>query len=285
MKGEDMPGIKIGINQALFNINGLNKTMDSLTQRLSTGEKINSSKDNPSAWVAASNSHSAFNRLQAINSGLNMVAMNIRVADTTMGTIGDYLDNMESQLDMIIKNYPPFPPGSSERADFLKGFNGLRKQIDQLTLPREEGAKKIMADPSVFPGAGDWEIIVGENSAGKTIHSRQVHTGPTGLNIPELPEEATDSEIAEAIANLRTAKITLEQKRAGLGFDAAGIARWQEHNTRTANFHQNRAERIENADMNEVAAQIKSVELRQALTIEVIRGITENQSQLIAVLR
>lgn len=281
-----MPSIKIGINQALFNLKGLNKTMDSLTQRLSTGEKINTPKDNPSAWAAASNSHSAFNRLQAINSGLNMVAMNIRIADTTMGTIDDYLEKMKSQLNRIIKNYPPFPPDSPERAELLKGFSAFRKQIDQMTLPPpEEDAKKIMADPSVVPGAGDWEVMVGENGVRKTIHSQQVHTGPEGLDIPELPEEPTDAEIADAAANLRTAKDTLVQKRAGLAFDAVGIARWQSHNTRTANFHRNREEKIKNVDMNEVAAQIKSVEVRQALTIEIIRGITENQSQLTALLR
>jgi len=280
-----MPSIKIGMNQALLNLNGLNKKMDSLTQRLRTGEKINSSKDNPSAWEAVNNSHSTFNRLQAINSSLDMVAINIRIADTTMATIGDYLDNMEGQLEMIIKRYPPFPPGSPQRTESLEGFNAFRKQIDQLTFAPDEGAKKIMADPSVVADAGDWDIIVGENSAKKTIHSRQVHTGPEGLNIPELPETATDSEIAEAVANLRTAKNTLEQNRAGLAIDTAGIARCLDRNTKTANFHRNRVERIKNADMNEVAAQIKSVELRQTLTIEIIRGITENQSQLIALSR
>lgn len=260
--------------------------MDSLTQRLITGKKIASPKDNPSAWEKASTSNAAFNRLQSINSSLNMIAMNIRIADTTMDTIGDDLDIMQSQLEMMINNYPSFPQDSPERAELIKDFNELRTQIDQMTMPSEdEGAKKIMSDPAVVTNAGDWEIMVGENNAKKTIHSQQVHTGPTGLNIPELPENATDSEIVEAIANLRTAKGTLEQKRMGLEKDAAGIARWLEHNTKTANFHRNRAERIENADMNEVAAQIKSVELRHSLSIELIRSITETQSQLIALLR
>lgn len=278
-----MSNIPIETNQALFNYNRLTKTMDSLTQELSSGKKIASPKDNPSAWEKASTSNAAFNRLQSINSGLNMIAMNIRIADTTMGTIGDHLDTMKSQLEMMINNHPPFPQDSPERAELIKGFNDLRTQIDQMTMPSDdEGAKKIMADPAVVTDAGDWEIIVGEHNVKKTIHSQQVHTGPTGLNIPELPENATDSEIVEAIANLRTAKDTLEQKRMGLGKDAAGIARWLEHNTKTANFHRNRSERIINADMNEVAAQIKSVELRHTLTIELIGSITDTQSQLIA---
>jgi len=281
-----MSNIPIETNQALFKYKRLTKRMDSLTQRLPTGKKIASPKDNPSAWEKASTSNAAFNRLQSINSSLNMIAMNIRIADTTMGTIGDHLDTMKSQLEMMINNYPPFLQDSPERAELIKGFNDLRTQIDLMTMPSDdEGAKKIMADTAVVTDAGDWEIMVGENNEKKTLHSQQVHTGPSGLNIPELPENATDSEIVEAIANLRAARDTLEQKRMGLANDAAGIARWLEHNTKTANFHRNRAERIVNADMNEVAAQIKSVELRQSLAIEVMRGITENQSQLIALLR
>jgi flagellin-like hook-associated protein FlgL len=267
---------------ALFNLNRITNVMDSLTYRLSTGKKINSSKDDPCTWVTALNSHSAFNCLDSVNSSLNMIATNIRIADVSMDTIGDCLDNMSSQLEMIINNYPPCPPGSPERAELLKNFNFLRQQIDQVTSqPDHEGAQKIMSDPSVVSGAGDWEIIVGENGVRKTIHSQQVHTGPTGLNIPELPESATDSEIVDAFKNLQSAKGTLEQRRRGLACDAASIPRWQEHNTRMANFHRNRAERIENADMYEVTAQIRIGELKHALNIEMIRSITTARSQLL----
>ena len=277
-----MSDIPIGTNQRLFHLNSLKMKMDSLTQELGSGKKIASPKDNPSAWKKASTSNAAFNHLQSINSSLNSIAMNIRVADTTMDTIGDNLDTMESHLEMMIKNYPYFPQDSPERAELINNYNALRTQIDQMTMPsKDEGAKKIMSDPSVVSDAGDWEIMVGESNAKKTIHSWQVHTGPTGLNIPELPENATDSEILEAIANIKAARDTLEQRRMGLAKDAAGIARWVERNIKTANFHRERAEKIENADMNELAAQIMSVELRHSLSIELIRSIAETQSQLI----
>jgi len=283
-KGENMSSIKTE-NIILFNLNRTANIMDSLTYRLSTGKKINSSKDDPCTWVTSLSSHSAFNCLDSVNSSLNMIATNIRIADATMDTIGNYLDTMISQLEMIISNYPPCPPGSPERAELLKNFNFLHQQIDQVTSPPDhEGAKKIMSDPSVVAGAGDWEIIVGEHGVRKTIHSQQVHTGPTGLNISELPESATDSEIIDALKNLKSAKDTLEQRRLGLATDAASIPRWQEHNKRMANFHRNRTERIENANIAEVAAQIRIGELKHALNIEMIRSITKARSQLIELL-
>ncbi len=280
-----MSSIKIGTNQALFHLNSLNKRMDSLTQRLSTGKKINSNEEDPSAWAASRSSHATFNLLQSINSSLDMVAMNVKIADTTMETIGDYIENMKGRLETIVNNDPPFLMDSPQRIEMIDGFNELRGQIDQMTNSSEEGARKIMSDPSVVSDAGDWEVIVGENIAKRTIHSRQVHTGPEGLNISELAETVTDSEIVEAIANLKSAKETLEQKREGLGIDAVGIARWQEHNTKIANFYRRRAEKIENANLDEVAAQIKSGELKRELTIEGIKSITETQATLIEFLK
>ena len=275
-----MSGFTMGTNQTISNLKRLTRTMDMLTHRLSTGRKINAPKDDPSAWASAKKSLSAFNHLESINSSLDMIAMNVRIADITMETIGSYLIDMKSKLEMIKNNDPPLPLTSQERVGMIRDFNNLRNLIDQMTIPPEEGAKKILSDPSVVPVAGDWEILVGENNARITIHSRQVHTGATGLNIPQLSESATDLEIEAAINNLQTAKDTLEQRRVGLAMDMNSITRWQEHNKKMITFHRDRTEKLQNADLNELSAQILSVELKHDLSIEVLRGITENQSQL-----
>jgi len=56
----------------------------------------------------------------------------------------------------------------------------------------------------------------------KAIRNQQVHTGPAGLNIPELPEDASDDEIIAALANLEAAQKRLLAKRKALSEDAEG---------------------------------------------------------------
>ena len=59
-----------------------------------------------------------FNKLTAVQdvkARLSEVATSIRKADVTMDTIGRVLAKMKSQLETIVKNYPPFPKDSSER--------------------------------------------------------------------------------------------------------------------------------------------------------------------------
>lgn len=277
-----MSDFDIGIRQALLNLKRIDSTYETLTHRLSTGKRINSVKDDPTGWVRINRSRHSQRALQTINAGLDHVARNIRIADATMKTISDYIEQMRAQLEQIVKNYPPFPPGSEERVRMLRTFQSFRKQIDQLTIPpRDDGARKIMADPSVVPDAGDWVVAAGLSGTRLTIHSRQVHTGPTGLDIPDLPDDATDAEIYAAIDGLTNARDILRQRQAALQVDAAAVAKYSSFNATLTLYEQAVAERTESADIPEVTAQIKSTELRKALAVESLRSLTQSESQLI----
>ena len=203
-----------------------------------------------------------------------------------MGKIETFIDRMKEQLGRIIKNYPPFPPGSEERVKFLRSFTALRKQIDQLSFsPKDEGALKIMADPAVVPQAGDWNVVMGGNGPPVTIHSQQVNTGPTGLNIPELPENATDKEIYAAIKNLEDARKTLGQRQSGLATDALSIQQFLESNPKIDKFAGSYVEAPKSPDMAEITAENKSSDPKQTLTIESVKSLTKDQSQLSELLK
>ena len=141
-----------------------------------------------------------------------------------------------------------------KRVKFLKSFNSFRKQIDALTFPPEyEFAKKILADPAVVPEAGDWEIILGDNGPYKTIYSKESHTGPTGLDIPELPLNADDVTIEAAISGMENAKITLKQFSGDLFRDISEIGELKQQVTPIDDFP-------------DAAAESRSIHVRLALT-------------------
>jgi|GEM_PF-2901709 hypothetical protein len=73
------------------------------------------------------------------------------------------------EMTTIRRTLPPFPPGSEERIRILKGYIGIRKLIEQLTLPPERGK-----DPFLPP-----------------------------LSLPELREDASDQELDAAIHRLK----------------------------------------------------------------------------------
>lgn len=166
-----------------------------------------------------------FNKLTAVQdvkAKLSEVAASIRKADVTMDTIGRILAKMKSQLETVVKNYPPFPKDSSERVRMLESFAALRREIDKLTIPPDdEGAVKIMADPGAVPEAGDWEVTIGGSGQKMVIHGQPVHTGQGGLDIPELSVDASDEEVAKMAEKINSAEKVLQSRRSGLATNTA----------------------------------------------------------------
>jgi len=291
-----MDGIRTAIDRALIGAEQAKSSMDAATKRIATGKKINSPADDPVRWASTQQGRSIDGHLQAVNSGLESVAISIRGADQAMATIEDHLD----QMIEVVKLFPPYPEGdnSEERIRMLRSFNGIRQLIDQLTIPpRDDLGKAIMADPASTPDVpASWPVIVNEQGDVKTIGRQEVHTGPTGLDIPEITEaDLTENgqaagplsrqKLDDIAANLENAKAVLRQRRDALGSDAAAIARAKSSNAETAAFYTSFAENKEAADINETAAEVTSIQLKQSLALESLGSITSLRSELVALLK
>jgi hypothetical protein len=280
-----MPITGIGSDQALLQSNITTNKLDP-TAKSGKNRRISATKEGPSESVQVGQGRSVFDEIQAFNATLNSLATSIKDADSTMGRIKTLIDRMIDQFGSIIKNYPPFPPGSEERVKFLRAFAALRRQIDQLSFSaKEEVALKITADPAVVPQAGDWNLVIGGKKTPVTIHSQQVHTGPAGLNIPELPENATDKEIYAAIKNLDEARKALDQKRSGLAADALSVQQFLESNPKINKVAGSYVEAPNSLDMAGATAENKSSETNQTLTVESIKSLTKDQSRLLEIIK
>ena len=181
------------------------KTFDSLSHRLSTNKIPMSPKEGSRGSTEPLKGHFGVDKLETIHSRFNSVARTIRVADENMGKIENYIDRMKTESQRIVKNYPPFPPGSEERVKRLKSINAFRRLIDQLTIPppNEEFAAKIMPDHDVVSKTNDSQKMSGENK----LHQ----TGSERLDIPQLPEGADDEEVHAFIEKLDAAREMLRQ--------------------------------------------------------------------------
>jgi len=86
----------------------------------------------------SSRNHPELLELQKINDSWNAIAQKKRTHDNILNEVEDYIDRMKVQLERILKNFPPFPPGSEGRIQALRNFAAFRKLIDQLTIPPVE---------------------------------------------------------------------------------------------------------------------------------------------------
>ena len=94
------------------------------------------------------------------------LARSVRDASQALDRVGAVLKEMHRSVAMV-KNFPPFPPGSEQRVQFIQGLNGLRKVLDALTVPPVDKGMELVFYPreSEFPdldprSASDAEVAV-----------------------------------------------------------------------------------------------------------------------------
>jgi hypothetical protein len=137
----------------------------------------------------------------------NRMALAVRDKDQTMQQIGRHLNQMRDALSTMVEHSPPYPPGSEHRIEVLKNVGTLRKQIEQLTFPSSGAQNTALAE------------IEENNKAFAGI------TANDALNqwLPELTENADDSQITSSIVLLNIADEFIHHQRNQLKSEANAL--------------------------------------------------------------
>ena len=271
----------IGINPSL-SITSASFRGEEASSKTNTG--INAgSNDNATPVVSAgqyARFSQSFKSKENTSKTIHEIAWNIGIANKTIGRVNDLVAKMKAALTSIVKMYPPYPPESRERAKILESYVGLRKEIEQLTIPPEyQLARKILSNPAQVTGAGDQKINIGQDGTSITLHSQPVNPGPTGLNLPEISINATDEQVSAAWTQINTSQYELSQKRDGLASDAYAVARAVEFYAKNTQINFSFSGQAISADITEVSIGIKSTEVRQSLSFDSTSSLTSKNNE------
>jgi hypothetical protein len=175
--------------------------------------------------VNAEISSYANNKRQKFNLQFNSLLKSIRIADQTMESIQTHIGQMHSEVQAFLKTYPPYPPGSEERIEKLQQIAGIRQQIERLILPQDQFAGLILGNNAGSEQATDYSVKIGGQASGEKVRTHNMHLDSKGLDIPELPLNASDQQITDAQENLEKAAKSLQTKRAALNDDITKLIR------------------------------------------------------------
>ena len=216
---------KIAANQAFAQINKIFKGDDASHQSHGNNvDAIKTPKGEVIDGIKTDISSFSTNPLHQFNGEFNAVVKSIRIADQAMDDIAANVEQMESEVEMFLKQYPPYPPGSEDRIKYLSHFAMLRRQIDKMTIPPDAGARHILGEGGNGTPDG-WNVEIGGRSTGRTIRSQAVHAGSGGLNLPEITTESPDDQVKAMHVALGQAKQTIQERRTGLAQDASQVIR------------------------------------------------------------
>lgn len=135
-----------------------------------------------------------------------------------LGGIQTHLGEIRDTLESITKKlYPPYPIDSPERIALLNKVSSLRKQIDALTYPpQDKWQGQLIGDPAKLPGAGDIKLPELQGNTPTIIKAVPAYTGPGGLDLPELPSQASDAAVAQGLARVEDAHRYVKDARTAL---------------------------------------------------------------------
>lgn len=109
------------------------------------------SVDMPGAQVRTR--HAAFAALASVKDEAAHVAVSVRHAGQALERAEATVHIMRDKVQQfLMKNFPPFPPGSEQRQDYLNSISALRRQIESMSIPPLEGKP----EPVFYPR--EWDL-------------------------------------------------------------------------------------------------------------------------------
>lgn len=188
----------------------------STSSSTATGSNVMSATDktiqkDPEILVKSSAGN--FPGLDEIKSEIANSAKAVREASKALDNAETLLNKMEEQVGLV-KNYPPYPAGNEERVEYIKGIEGLRKEIDALVVPRAAEAfppvfypresdfpeidVKIPSDAAVLAFGQAVQAIKQRVNAGRAeLHAQaEILSGQVGSDLP--PAEVRNISISVA---------------------------------------------------------------------------------------
>lgn len=134
-------------------------------------------------------------------------AARIREAQANLGGIQERLAEIKKTLVQIVKQFPPYPVGNPQRVEMMNLVQGLRKELDALTVPA----------PYRFPSQ---QQSVEADKLAQGQLPVPVAVVKSDLPLPAFdPQTTTDEEIVTALEQIEKLQKRVEQAEQGMWQD------------------------------------------------------------------
>jgi flagellin len=254
----------------LVNLQNVANLQARTTQRLSTGKRVNSAIDDPSAYFAAQNASNRASDLAARKDSMGEAVQTVKAALQGI----DGITNLIQQAKGLAASARS--ASTTDRASLATQFDSLRGQIDKLASDSGYKGTNFLASGS--------SLTVDFNESGTsslTISGFDASTGAGGLNVAAAASSwAADSNIDTAVTALDSALSTLRTKAQTLSSNNGVLTTRQSFTTNMINTLTQGADQLTAADPNEESANMLALQTRQQLGIVALQLSSQAQSSV-----
>ncbi|EIZ82149.1 bacterial flagellin [Methylobacterium sp. GXF4] len=289
---------------SLLSLQNTQSLQDTISERLSTGKKVNSALDNPVNFFTASGLNSRSSQLTDLLDGMSNGIQTIQAASKGIDGMKNLVQQMQSTVKQARQDttYDATDATTSKVRDNLKtqyldlakqintlakdsGYNGvnlLNGEELNVTFNEKTGTNKSDITVSLKNAAGDAAEAVTAGSLGITT------AGAAGA-ADTLPADAatfTSNEDLDKLSDLLTTALTsLSTKASSLGSSLSVVQTRQDFTKQIVNVLKTGSDNLVNADMNEEAANFTALQTRQSIAQQTLSLANQQQQGILQLLR
>lgn len=261
-----------GAMQALQALTAVNAEMAEVQQRISTGLKVSSPKDNPAIWAIAQNQRGEVAALDAVKDSLSRGASAVDVAVTAGETVSDLLNQMKS-LALSAKD---FALGDPSRQALDDQYQALRHQIDTVVGSADFNGVNLLAS-----GTNNQIRALANTKGTDTVDVNGVDMSTSGSMLAALPTDLQAGLSDTAVDDIGKAARDVNSAVASLGTGSKALQSQLEFTGKLQDTLQASIGNLVDADLAKESARLQALQIKQQLAMQALQIANQQPSILL----
>lgn len=249
---------------ALSTLRGVNEQLGETQNRISTGLKVSSAKDNASYYSISTTMNSESGMNKAVNEGLTLAKNSVSTARLGAETVVDLAQEFVDRLAFAQTE-------GVNQADIQKELTALAAQMQTAIEQSSFNGENLIS----ATGAGPKEVVSGVSRNGATLNTTTINFTTSDLEAVQanfaaimIDDTTTPAALETALTNAESYLTTVTGAATDLGIAERSIETQQ-------NFLSELTDKLDagvgsmiDADMEEEAARLQSLQVQQQLATQ-----------------
>lgn len=258
---------------ALQNLNKTNDDLGSVQQRINTGLKISSAKDNAAVWSIAQNQRADIGALGAVKMSLERANS---IAEVSM-TAGESVSDLLVQLKEKVVAAMDTSLDSASRTALDSDFKSILRQISQVTQNAQFDGANLL-DGSI---PSDIQFLANADANSYiTLSAQDMSLGGLLVAIPSTASLSTVTLAGSVLTDLNTSISAVNQALGSLGSQAKQISAHTSFVSKLTDVLETGVGNLVDADLAKESARLQALQVQQQLGAQAL-SIANQAPQII----
>jgi len=269
----------VGAMVALQNLNSTNSELMTVQNRINTGQKVSSAKDNGAVWAIAQNQRASSGALNAVKDSLQRGQSSVDVALSAGASVSDLLLQMKEKAlaasDTTID--------TATRTAYNDEFKSLRDQITKAVTNADFNGANLIKN-----GGTTIQALANADGTSKiTVAAQDLSLGGTGAlsTITATADISTQTIATAMIATVTTAIGAVSTALSKLGTGSKSLGSHLNFISKLQDTLDAGVGNLVDADLAKESAHLQALQTKQQLGIQALSIANQSSSSLLSLFR